>query len=54
MNLQEELVKYLKECRIADKISQKSVAGLLKISGPQFNLYENNKQIGRASCRERV
>lgn len=44
INLQEELVKYLKECRIADKISQKSVAELLKISGPQFNLYENNKR----------
>ena len=42
--LQEELVKYLKECRIADKISQKSVAELLKISAPQFNLYENNKR----------
>lgn len=44
VNLQEELVKYLKECRIADKISQKSVAEQLKISAPQFNLYENNKR----------
>ena len=43
-NLQEELVKYLKESRMADKISQKSVAEQLKISGPQFNLYENNKR----------
>lgn len=44
MNLQEEIVKYLKESRMADKISQKTVAERLKISGPQFNLYENNKR----------
>ena len=44
MNLQEDLVKFLKETRISSKISQKSVAEQLKISGPQFNLYENNKR----------
>lgn len=44
MNLQEELVKYLKESREQAMLSQKWVAEQLKISGPQFNLYENNKR----------
>lgn len=44
MNLQEELVKYLKQARADNKISQKSVADILKLSAPQFNLYENNKR----------
>ena len=44
MNLQEELVKYLKESREQAMFSQKWVAEQLKISAPQFNLYENNKR----------
>lgn len=44
MNIQEELVKYLKQARADNKISQKAVADILKLSAPQFNLYENNKR----------
>ena len=44
INLQEELVKYLKDSREQAMLSQKWVAEQLKISGPQFNLYENNKR----------
>lgn len=44
MDLQQELVKYLKQSRADNKISQKAVADILKLSAPQFNLYENNKR----------
>lgn len=44
MNLQEELVKFLKERRESAMLSQKWVAEQLKVSAPQFNLYENNKR----------
>lgn len=44
MNLQEELVKFMKESRESAMLSQKWVAEQLNISAPQFNLYENNKR----------
>ena len=44
MNIQQELVKYLKESRESAMLSQKWVAEQLNISAPQFNLYENNKR----------
>ena len=44
MNIQQELVKYLKESRELAMLSQKWVAEQLNISAPQFNLYENNKR----------
>lgn len=44
MNIQEELVKIMKESRELASFSQKKVAEQLNISAPQFNLYENNKR----------
>ena len=44
MNLQEELVKIMKDSRESAMLSQKWVAEQLNISAPQFNLYENNKR----------
>ena len=44
VNLQEELVKIMKDSRESAMLSQKWVAEQLNISAPQFNLYENNKR----------
>lgn len=44
MDLQQELVKIMKEGRESAMFSQKWVAEQLNISAPQFNLYENNKR----------
>lgn len=44
MNIQEELVKIMKDSRESAMLSQKWVAEQLNISAPQFNLYENNKR----------